>query len=45
MEQGGFFVFWDWICGTNESYKRYLAKQKDNLAYQNVLSACDLKED
>lgn len=42
---GGFFVFWDWVCGTNESYKGYLAKQKDNLAYQNVLSACDLKED
>ena len=44
-DQGGFFVFWDWVCGTNESYKRYLSKQKDNLAYQNVLSACDLKED
>ena len=24
---GGFF-FWDWLCGTDQGYKRYLAKQE-----------------
>ena len=43
---GGFFVFWDWVCGTNESYAKFLAKQKDSPAYQNVLSAvATAKED
>ena len=25
---GGYFTFWDWVCGTDRAYKRHLLKQE-----------------
>ena len=26
---GGFFSFWDWLCGTDKSYQKYLKKEQE----------------
>ena len=26
---GGFFMFWDWACGTDAAYKRHLRAKRD----------------
>jgi sterol desaturase/sphingolipid hydroxylase (fatty acid hydroxylase superfamily) len=34
---GGFFIFWDWVFGTDESYGKFLDKQVGVKAYENVV--------
>ena len=36
---GGFFIFWDWACGTDDWYGKFLEKRKreKHSAYQNVI--------
>ena len=29
---GGFFMFWDWLCGTDQPYRRYLAQKEGRKA-------------
>ena len=26
---GGFFMFWDWACGTDAAYRRHLRAKRD----------------
>lgn len=33
---GGWFIFWDWLCGTDQRYSLHLEKNKTNPAYFNV---------
>mmetsp|Transcript_8227 Transcript_8227/g.14966 ORF Transcript_8227/g.14966 Transcript_8227/m.14966 type:complete len:315 (-) Transcript_8227:50-994(-) len=36
---GGFFIFWDWLCGTDQRYMLHLEKNKTNPAYFNVVKS------
>ena len=34
---GGFFMFWDWICGTDAAYKRaVMTKKAETIAYRTA---------
>ena len=33
---GGFFTFWDNICGTDATYRRHLRANADKAVYKNV---------
>jgi sterol desaturase/sphingolipid hydroxylase (fatty acid hydroxylase superfamily) len=33
---GGFFIFWDWVCGTDGRYNKFLEKKESDPAYWNV---------
>jgi sterol desaturase/sphingolipid hydroxylase (fatty acid hydroxylase superfamily) len=34
---GGFFIFWDWLMGTDEKYGKFLEKNLKHPAYWNVV--------
>jgi len=44
---GGFFIFWDWICGTDGRYNNFLAKKKKDgtPAYWNVTRNLEIRND
>jgi sterol desaturase/sphingolipid hydroxylase (fatty acid hydroxylase superfamily) len=34
---GGFFIFWDWLMGTDEKYLKHLQTKKGERCYASVM--------
>ena len=34
---GGWFLFWDWLMGTDQTYMKHLGKNREKLGFRRVI--------